>query len=223
METLIERVTKLQEENIFLGGPAALFELAGRNQLIILLREGLIPEHKVLDIGCGCLRGGYWLIHFLKSGCYFGIEPNQTMLEAGINTLLDLNLLELKKPRFDNNSNFDCSVFGEKFDFFVARSIWSHASKSQIEKMLDEFVSFSTSEAIFLTSYLRASWLRRDYKGDKWVGKSHKSEAPGLVRHSFRWIKNACEQRNLAVEEIKEKAFNVGNQTWLKIKSKTPQ
>jgi hypothetical protein len=49
-----------------------VLEIAGRLQFAMLIREGVYPSSKVLDIGCGCLRGGYWLIHFLGS---FGLEP----------------------------------------------------------------------------------------------------------------------------------------------------
>jgi hypothetical protein len=69
MKTLMERANELDAEGIFLGGPAKLFETAGRTLLITLLSEGLTPSSKVLDIGCGCLRGGYWLIHFLGKSC----------------------------------------------------------------------------------------------------------------------------------------------------------
>jgi hypothetical protein len=100
---------------------------------MLLLKEGLYPESKVLDIGCGCLRVGYWLIHFLNPRCYFGMEPNRRMLEAGIEKILEPGLIDLKRPRFDCNADFDFSVFGERFDFFVARSIWTHASKTQIK------------------------------------------------------------------------------------------
>jgi hypothetical protein len=55
----------------------------GRNQLSILLRNGLIFDSRVLDVGCGVLRAGYWLIHFLDPDCYFGIEPNRVILTAG--------------------------------------------------------------------------------------------------------------------------------------------
>src|SRR5262245_38683866 len=137
MDTLLDRANRLQAEGVFLGGPTQMFEAAGRNLLMTLLSEGLSPHSKVLDIGCGCLRGGYWLIHFLDEGCYFGIEPNVSMLDAGIRILLEPGLADLKKPRFDHNADFDFTVFKEKFDFLVARSIWSHASKQQIQTMLD--------------------------------------------------------------------------------------
>ena len=221
MSTLLERAKKLEKE-AFLGGPLHLFEAAGRMQLQILLKEGLYPDSKVLDIGCGCLRGGYWLIHFLDPGCYFGIEPHRRMLEAGTQTILEPGHMDLKRPRFDANPDFDFSVFGERFDFLIARSIWTHASKNQIRTMLDGFIRHSKPGGAFLTSYKRASWLRRDdYQAATWVGQSHESDLPGMVRHSFRWIGRECRKRGLFAEEINEKAFRLGNQTWLKIGART--
>jgi hypothetical protein len=44
---------------MFVGGPVKDFEKLGRLQLMLLLQEGVYPHSKVLDIGCGCLRGGY--------------------------------------------------------------------------------------------------------------------------------------------------------------------
>ena len=182
-----------------------------------LLNEGLEPSSKVLDIGCGCLRGGYWLIHFLDDACYFGIEPNVPMLEAGINVILEPVLADQKHPRFDNNPDFDFMVFGEAFDFLVARSIWTHASKDQIKRMLDGFVS-TTESGVFLTSYHKPTLFRRDYRGTQWIGQSHESDAPGIVRHSLRWIRSECANRGLTAEEIKEDAHNFGRQTWIRIK-----
>jgi SAM-dependent methyltransferase len=217
MKTLMERVREIESEGVFLGGPTNLFETAGRNLLMILLREGLTPSSKVLDIGCGCLRGGYWLIHFLDRGCYFGIEPNTVMIEAGLRILLEPGLADNRQPRFDHNECFDLSVFEEKFDFFVARSIWTHASKQQIQTMLDGFLRTANPKGIFLTSYVRASLFKRDYTGTAWVGRSHTSEAPGVIAHRWGWIQAECAKRGLVAVEIKEKAFNIGNQTWIRI------
>ena len=57
------------------------------------------------------------------------------MLKAGIEKILEPNMLSEKKPQFDNNENYNFSVFNQTFDFFFARSIWSHAPKNQIELM----------------------------------------------------------------------------------------
>ena len=217
---LQERANKLKAEGAFLGGPVEVFETAGRKVLITLLSVGLSPESRVLDIGYGCLRCGYWLIHFLDKGCYFGIEPNIDMLNTGRKYILEPQLEEIKNPSYDSNSVFDFTVFNEKFDFFIARSIWTHASKQQIKIMLDGFVSTANAGGIFITSYIRAIPLLNDYKGANWVGKSHESNTRGVVRHNLGWIKTVCAERGLIVNEIKGEAYNFGHQTWLRIKRK---
>jgi hypothetical protein len=57
--------------------------------------------------------------------------------------------------------------------------------------------------------------------GGSWIGRSHESETPGLVRHSFGWIQGECAKRGLVAEEIKEKAYNFGDQTWIRVKHNT--
>jgi len=213
--TLQHKAERLAKET-FLGGPVRDFERVGRLQLVTLLRVGLYPDSNVLDIGCGCLRGGYWLIHFLTPGHYCGIEPNQAMLEAGLRHLLEPEVLRAKQPRFDNNTFFDASAFGGKFDFFLARSIWTHASKGQIAQMLDSFVLSSAEGAVFLTSYMRARWpIFPEYMGSEWVGKSHESSRRGLVFHRLGWIRAECQQRGLRVIELNEERCN--GQVWLKV------
>ena len=206
---------------VFVGGPVHDFEGVGRLQLITALREGLNPWSKLVDIGCGCLRGGYWFVHFLDKGCYCGIEPNREMLDQGIARILEPGLVDEKAPRFDHNADFDTSVFREKFDFFVARSVWTHASKRQIQAMLDAFARDASSDGVFLTSYLRPRLLSRnpfvtrDYQGHEWSGRSHQSSTPALVYHSFGWITQECAARGLKVRELSEDIYN--GQIWLRI------
>jgi len=220
METLQERANKIKAEGIFLGGVPQRFEIAGRTLLITLLSEGLHPYSKVLDIGCGCLRGGYWLIHFLDKNRYFGIEPNKKMLDAGLQYLLEPGLYEEKNPHFDNNSDFNFDVFKEKFDFLVALSIWTHASKPQIQSMLDGFVSTTDTKGVFITSYYSATIFKPDYKGANWIGAGNPAQPHGMIHHSLGWIKAECEKRGLVAQEVPEKAYQYWNQTWLKISHK---
>lgn len=202
--------------NQFYGVPAEDFEFAGREQLTYLLNAGIHPDSKVLDIGCGVLRAGYWLIHFLDPGCYCGIEPHQGRLEIGLHSLLEPEVLKAKAPRFDGNPNFDTSVFGEKFDFFLAYSIWTHAAKSQIQTMLDGFIRDSDDHAAFLLSFLPSGWRQADYKRDQWFGTSHESDVPGTISHSFRWIKAQCTQRGLTVRKLSRDKTH--RQRWLELR-----
>ncbi len=61
-------------EHGYLSVPRETFSQAGRQQFIALLREGLRPEFKVLEFGCGCLRIAYWLVRFLDAGGYHGFR-----------------------------------------------------------------------------------------------------------------------------------------------------
>jgi SAM-dependent methyltransferase len=144
-------------ETTFLGGPPAQFERVGRLGLEVLLGEGLRPTSRVLDVGCGALRVGYWLMRVLDPGCYFGIEPNRDMLRVGIEDVVEPEVIQRAAPHFAHNDDFDFSCFGERFDFVFARSIWTHASKAQISTMLSSFAETGAPGGVFLTSYYPAS------------------------------------------------------------------
>lgn len=210
----VQQRAELLDAATFFGVPIAGFENAGRQQLILLLTCGLEPRSKVVDLGCGVLRGGYWLIHFLDPDGYCGIEPHDGRLAAGRSSIIEPDLEPTKRPRFDNNANFDTSVFGVKFDYFLAYSIWTHASKPQIEKMLDHFLRDTNPGAMFLTSIFPAGWRHKDYRKSRWFGTSHESSAPGCIGHSQRWIRSECSRRGLTMRRLGRER---DGQTWLQI------
>lgn len=199
----------------FLGVPAETFAQAGHQQFLALLNEGLRPESQVLDLGCGCLRAGCWLIRFLNPGGYHGIEPARQRVEYGLEYLLSREEITLKQPQFAFRSDFDSSGFKVRFDFFLAGSIWSHASKQQIQKSLDSFDRDVVEHGVFLTSYLPAESLADDYMGQSWVGTSHESDVPGVIKHSREWIERQCALRRLQVDQLPGEAFD--GQVWLRV------
>jgi hypothetical protein len=112
--SLQERAERVGQTR-FLGCPIAEFESGGRMMFEVLLREGLAPSSRVLDVGCGALRLGYWVMRFLDPGCYFGIEPNVEMRELGLE-LIEPDVINRAQPSFSEDTSFDFSVFGERFD-----------------------------------------------------------------------------------------------------------
>ncbi|PCJ48451.1 MAG: hypothetical protein COA74_08640 [Gammaproteobacteria bacterium] len=184
------------------------FEKTGRTQLEALIRNGLSPWHKFLDIGCGAMCGGYWVMHFLDSGKYHGIEPNIEMWQGGVSYILEADLIQSKDAKFDHNDQYDFSVFDTEFDFMFSQSIWTHAGKKDITKMLDGFAKYGSEDARYLTTIKLPDLFHRDYKGDEWVGGSHNSDIAGTVRHSFKWIKMACNERGLTVKRLKGEKIN---------------
>jgi SAM-dependent methyltransferase len=156
-QTLQARAERLAETH-FLGGPTWTFERVGRHVLEVLLKEGVTTTSNVLDVGCGALRLGYWLMRMLDSGHYFGIEPNEEMLGLGLQELVEPDVVERADAHFSANDDFDFSVFGESFDYVVARSIWTHASRGQISAMLESFAATAAPKGVFLTSYYPAGF-----------------------------------------------------------------
>jgi len=203
----------------FTGGPIELFDVAGREQLIALLEHGLVPTSVVADIGCGALRGGRWIIPLLEAGHYCGVEPNQAMVDRGLREFVDADIARLKSPRFSFNSDFDLSEFDVLFTHVLMRSIWTHCSKQQIEKSLDAVVRFGSPDVVLLTSVVKPSRnpfsAKSDYKGDSWVGRSHESDVPGVVAHSFPWLRKACRTRGLSMAHWRRRPVN--DQIWLRI------
>ena len=49
-----------------------MWDEIGRLQFEFLRARGLKADHWLLDIGCGCLRGGIHAIKYLKTGNYYG-------------------------------------------------------------------------------------------------------------------------------------------------------
>jgi SAM-dependent methyltransferase len=191
---------------MFTGGPPHAFELVGRQSLADMISHGLYPDSRVLDIGCGSLRLGYWLINFLQPDRYFGIDPERARVQWGLDYLLGRDLVEAKRPRFDYNRDLDFSVFGERFDFFVARSIWTHAGRAHITAMLEGFAAHATPEAVFLASYVPAK-EGDGYLGADWVGMP-------LVQHRSDWIAKACEHVGLVARDL---AGDLNGQTWVRV------
>jgi len=215
-ETLQKRGERLHQVTTNIGCGLWRFEKTGRAQLEGLIRNGLNPWDKLLDIGSGALCGAYWMIHFLDPGGYHGIEPNQEMFRAGLENIPEKGLFETKQPSFLHNDQYDFSGFNTRFDFFHAHSIWTHAPKKDIEKMLDGFVAHTNPGARFLTSFKAPRLFRPDYQGDVWVGKCHESDEAGIVRHSFKWIRQSCEGRGLTVEWLKGEKIH--RQKWIMIR-----
>lgn len=207
---------RMAAEYGFLGVPAETFDEGGRRQFIALLKEGLSPEDNLCEIGAGCLRTACWLIPFLDAGGYCGIEPHRGRVAWGLEALIAPDLRAEKTPRFDFNDGFDTSVFGERFDFFLAGSIWTHAAKHHIETMLDGFLRDAAPGATYLASWLAPRTPEEDYLGDTWVGTSHESDVAGVIRHDFRWIEEQCARRGLSVEKVPGPAFD--GQTWLRVR-----
>ena len=115
------------EHRDVIGG---LWEVLGQLQLNFMICEGLKPHHKLLDIGCGSLRGGVHFIRYLDVGNYAGIDPNIALLDAGYEIELASCGLKERIPRENLicSSDFDPPFPNDTFDFALAQSVFTHVT-----------------------------------------------------------------------------------------------
>src|SRR4051794_30322419 len=101
------------------------WEEMGTLQASFLIAEGLRPEHRLLDVGCGSLRAGLHLMRHLEPGHYYGIDANADLLAAG-RVELERAGLAGRRPSLLHDSEFRVEAFGETFDFALAHSVFTH-------------------------------------------------------------------------------------------------
>jgi len=93
-------------------GPPDKYDIIGALQFCVLVNLGLREYHKLLDIGCGSLRGGRLFVPYLSKGHYFGLEPDSLLVRDGIKNELGGSILIVKAPQFVYSEMFDLS-FGD--------------------------------------------------------------------------------------------------------------
>jgi SAM-dependent methyltransferase len=116
------------------------WDLIGKIQFDYLKSAGLRPEMKIVDVGCGCFRGGVQFIAYLDAGNYYGLDANEPLLKAGYDVELVNAGLQGKMPhenmRLDRH--FDLSPFGVQFDMAIAQSLFTHLPLNDIRRCLIE-------------------------------------------------------------------------------------
>ena len=210
----VEAVQKRAEQlKGWSGGPLDRFGSLGHHVFESLKTLGLQPEHALVDIGAGCLRNGLWLIAYLNPGNYYGVEPNETMLQEGIDTFIDPADLAERRPVFSNNAEF-AFPFERKFDFALARSIFTHTSRGQMSACLRNLSASMNKGGLFALSYVPPKLLGREYNGTEWLGKSHESAEHGIAHYRKATILKAAAEFGFVEDQGTEKLEN-RFQTWL--------
>jgi len=160
-------------------GPPTQYDFMGATQFRLLCTLGLRANHYLLDFGCGSLRAGRLFISYLDKERYFGIEPNKWLIEDSINHQLGEDLIFLKKPRFDHNSDFKTDVFSQKYDFIIAQSIFSHTGSDLISIVLQHFKESLRSNGIIAATFVEAN---TDFGGNGWFYPDCVSYCPSTIR-----------------------------------------
>jgi len=184
-------------------GAYDFYDVVGADQFVLLTTKGLRDNHSLLDFGCGSLRLGRMAIPYLNSNNYYGIEPEKWLVEEGVNNNLGNDILNVKNPLFNYNADFNLDVFEKKFDFIIACSIFSHATKAQIEKALHSAKKVMHNKSIFFASFMVGD---SDYEGQDWV-------YPKVISYTMNWMTKTAEKAKLRCQKIEWTSPHL--QTWV--------
>lgn len=145
------------------------WEEIGALQFDFLKGQGLQPEHTLLDIGCGTLRGGRHFIRYLQPGNYSGIDVSQAALDAG-RDLINEEGLSAREPRLVHvaDGRLDFSMLTVSYDYLLAQSVFTHLRLSQIEECFGNLHRVMHQGSRFFFTFYRAQ--HEEVRGYKTFG-----------------------------------------------------
>lgn len=157
----------------------------GELQRDFLVGQGLTPQMRFLDVGCGSLRAGRLLVPYLDPGHYYGIDIGADVVEAGYTLELDDAARErLPVTNLRITDRFDAD-FGVGFDMAIAQSVFTHVSLNHIRLCLHRLARVMNPGGRFYATFFQA---RKDFPIDGIAG-SHYTERNRFwyYRRDLRW------------------------------------
>ncbi len=145
-----------------------LWDEMGKHQFEFLKAHGLNPDHKMLDIGCGSLRGGLYFIDYLEQGNYTGFDLSSEVIKAGQRKIEERGIAHKSPNLYVNtprNLKFDFLESG-KFDFLLAQSVFSHLKPEHIEECFDNLHKVMAKDARFFFTHHPGERFRARSKTD---------------------------------------------------------
>src|SRR5207249_8401944 len=183
-------------------GPPEDYDLIAAMAFNLLTTLGLRQHHSLLDVGCGSLRIGRLLIPYLNRGKYFGVEPNNWLVEAGIEHELGKDVVPIKRPTFFFSASPETIVQAKvSFDFALAQSIFSHCGLDLIRGWLSAVSRSLTQSGALVATFLPD---QEDSKLTGWV-------YPECVNYQPETLERAAAEVNLRFEILDWKH---PRQTW---------
>lgn len=173
-----------------LSGPLGAWKQKRDYQIAFLREVGLRPEHHLLEIGCGTLRGGLPIIEFLHEGHYQGVDVREIALREARKELAEADL-EHKRPSLHLTDDLSRARFGRRFDFIWAFSVLMHLEDEVLGGALRCAAAHLAADGRFLAN-VELGPARLD---GTWA------EFPNLVRPLEAYDREAA-AHGLAVEDM---------------------
>jgi SAM-dependent methyltransferase len=147
----------------FVGSESRLdFDLMGKDHFEYLLYHGLTPNHVLFDVGCGALRTGQFVIPYLDSTNYFGLDRMPELIEYGLNEVLTPETVFDKTPRFSVNNEFNCAFVDKPVDYAWCQSLMSHLSVVDIKHCLNNVKGTLSPDGKIYFTYFQLEGLEEN-------------------------------------------------------------
>lgn len=151
--TFVKRIAlspdeRKKQDRHSLVGPPNLWKMKRDFQIDFLRHVGLKPKHFLIDIGCGTLRGGIPIIHYLEDGHYFGIELRPHVLAEGEKELSELGLSS-KRPTLILSDDIGSVKLSREFDYIWAFSVLIHMTDDIVDDCLGFAARHLRSDSYF--------------------------------------------------------------------------
>jgi SAM-dependent methyltransferase len=135
-----------------------MWDEVGALQLDFLRGQGLKPDQRLLDVGCGSLRGGVHFVRYLDAGGYYGLDISEALIEAGYTYEIGALGLKPKLPRTNliTTATFDATPLGAKFDMALAQSVFTHLPLNLVALCLEQTARVMKPGGVFYATFFRA-------------------------------------------------------------------
>lgn len=187
-----ERVKKWGHRRYIGGTDPEFWYGIGRHQYHYLVSMGLRPDHVFLDVACGSLRLGQYIIPMLDKGNYFGIEGEQALIDAGVEKEMDFDVVALKEPTFMCNYEFDVSKC-PGYDFAIAQSLFTHLTIDDIAKCFNSLYPIAKPDSQFFFTF---------FEGDESENEHSVSHANLGWNYQFGTIEAAAKSAGFDCEYV---------------------
>lgn len=154
-----------------LVGPPKMWLLKRDFQIRFLVQRGLKPGNRLLDIGCGTLRGGIPIIRYLDEGNYVGVESRLEVLEEGRAELRDAGLQD-KNPELLHCPDIGRLELTKKFEFVWAFSVLIHMPDDVLSETFRVVSRRLASRGVFYANVNLGESRRGEWQGFPVVWRS---------------------------------------------------
>ena len=181
--TAPERIAAMGYRGYVGGEDPEMWYGIGRLQYHFLTSEGLSPEHVFVDLACGALRLGQFLIPYLRPGHYWGIDGEESLIKSGLDNEFNFDVIAQRRPNFIITYDFDLDSVGS-FDYAMAQSLFTHLTLSDIGRAFAALARIARPHSRFYFTF---------FEGDSSSNPTHSSHANKAWRYNIEELRSAAE------------------------------